>query len=308
MKIWKLALLLRRTEARFALTILLLSLGSLALAADLVSVRADRAAIERVYYNHRLGEKLPFEQVLPQPMLEQLVQQDLAKEAVLSKAYGIAITPAMLNAEVQRINTSTRAPQMLAEIKAALGNDPVHFANSFSKPILVERLLREKFDNDDMIHASLRRHFERARNELLAAKTHGADYGTLLAMLKREQDGAVTETTWQLAARLAGTYAPGADEIEIKKRFGPNAQMISPPRAGEQEAKYYFEDLPAELQNVLRVQLQKPGDVSAVVELPSCFQLFLAKERTAVEFSLAVLSLPKRGYEEWLAEQAGKQP
>jgi hypothetical protein len=34
------------------------------------SIRADRAAIERVYYNHRTGQKPPFEQALPAAALE----------------------------------------------------------------------------------------------------------------------------------------------------------------------------------------------------------------------------------------------
>ena len=54
-------------------------------AADLDSLRADRAAIERVYYEHRLGEKPPFEQVLPPATLENLVRQDLRKEATLKQ-------------------------------------------------------------------------------------------------------------------------------------------------------------------------------------------------------------------------------
>src|SRR5439155_2992075 len=76
------------------------------------------------------------------------------------------ITPALLDAEVQRINTTTRAPEMLAEIKTALGNDPARFANVFAKPTLVERLLREKFDNDDALHAPQRREMERVRTQL----------------------------------------------------------------------------------------------------------------------------------------------
>ena len=46
-------------------TLLFLALGSMALASDFQTLRDDRAAIERVYYNHRLGEKPPIEQVLP---------------------------------------------------------------------------------------------------------------------------------------------------------------------------------------------------------------------------------------------------
>ena len=47
-------------------------------------------------------------------MLTNLVRLDLRKEAVLKKTYGVAISPALLDAEVLRINITTRAPEMLA--------------------------------------------------------------------------------------------------------------------------------------------------------------------------------------------------
>jgi len=270
---------------------------------------ADREAIERIYYNHRLGQKPPFEQTLPPATLENLVRLDLRKEAVLKKNYGVEITPAMLNAEVQRINSTTHAPETLAEIKAALDNDSDRFANVFAKPIIVERLLREKFDNDDALHAPQRRLVEQMRNELLAAKTNGADAGKLLALLKQKHANAVAETIWQLTPRPPETNAPAADEIEIKKRFGPNAQVISPPPAGDpKQPRYYFEDLPAGLQNVLGVQLRRAGDVSAVIEMPGGFLLCVAKEKTDAVLSAAVLSLPKRSYEEWLNAQPEGNP
>ena len=64
---------------------------------------------------------------------------------------------------------------MLAEIKAALGHDPAKFAQAFAKPFLVERLLRDKFDNDEALHAAQRQEAERVRRELLeaAAKSEG---------------------------------------------------------------------------------------------------------------------------------------
>jgi hypothetical protein len=290
-------------SAGFLILLAVVFVGAAAMAADFAALCTDRAAIERIYYNHRLGEKPPFEQVLPPATLENLVRQDLRKEAALKQAYGVEVTPAMLDAEVQRINTTTRAPEMLAEIKAALGNDPTRFADVFAKPILVERLLREKFDNDDALHAPQRRQVEQTRNELLAAKTNGTDCEKLLALLKRSHSNAVSETTWQLAAHPAETNAPNADEIEIKKRFGPNAQILSSPPRGGEERKIYFEDLPPELQKVLRVQLRQAGDVSAVIEMPGDFLLYVAKEKTEAVLSVAGLSLPKRSYEQWLAEQ-----
>jgi hypothetical protein len=330
---------------KFTLTYLLLPLLALAAGqSEDFGVRcADQAAIERVYYNHRLGEKPPFEQVLPPASLENLVRQDLRKEAALKQAYGVEVTPAMLDAEVQRINTTTRAPDILGEIKTALDHDPARFANIFAKPILVERLLREKFDSDDALHAPQRRVVEQVRKQLLAEKpvdpvaasrqsaaitpspngdssarksaalsrdaaTSKPLAGRRLDLLRQAHRNELTETTWQLGARPAETNAPAADEAEIKQRFGPNAQLLSAPHAGGKDQKFYFEDLPGELQNVLRVQLRQPGDVSAVIEMPGGFLLYLAREKTAETLSVATLSLPKRSYEQWLNEQNESKP
>jgi hypothetical protein len=307
--------------------LILLLLSATAWADDLAALVRDRAAIERVYYSHRLGQKPPFEQATPPALIERLVREDLRKEVALRKVYGVVITPDLLEAEVERINTTTRAPDMLAEIKAALGNDPVKFAQAFAKPFLVERLLREKFDNDEALHATQRRQAEVVRNQLLkagAAKSEGRNPKTegspksearsqqsavvtsnLLAILKASPTGQLTETTWQLGARPAETNAPAAEELEIKQRFGPNAQLLSSPRGAERDRKQYFEDLPGELQRVLRLQLRQPGDVSAVIEAPGAFLLFVAKETSNTALTVACLSLPKRSYEQWLSEQTG---
>ena len=287
-----------------------LTLCSAAWAVDFAALVQDRAAVERVYYQHRLGTKPPFAETLSRATLEGLVRLELHKEASLKKTYGMTVTPAQLAAEVQRINTTTQSPEMLAEIKAALGNDPEKFANTFAKPILVERELRQRFDNDDALHAATRHECEKARDELLNSKTNGASPAQLLAPLQRAHSNEVSEATWQFGARPEEKRAaPTADELEIKKRFGPGAQILSSPQVGpDKERKTYFEDLPVELQKVLRVQLRRAGDLSAVIETPGGFLLYLAKEKTAETLAVAVLSLPKRSYEEWLAEQSKGEP
>ena len=307
--------------------LILLLLSAPAWADDLAAVVRDRVAIERVYYSHRLGEKQPFEQTTPPALIERLVREDLSKEVALRKVYGVAITPALLGAEVERINTTTRAPEMLTEIKVALGNDPAKFAQAFAKPFLVERLLRDKFDNDEALHAAQRHEAERVREQLLQAVAADVSRRTntsasserrltsaatadamakRVALLKASHNNAVSETTWQLGARPAETNAPAAEELDIKQRFGPNAQLLSSPRGAERDRKQYFEDLPGELQRVLRLQLRQPGDVSAVIEVPGGFLLYVAKETTGTALTVACLSLPKRSYEQWLSEQAGE--
>ena len=299
-----------------ACLLLLFAFGSAVLAGDFPTLCADRAAIERVYHEHRTGAKPAFEQAMPAALLETLVRADLKKEAVLERAYGVKITDEMVGAEVQRIDATTRAPEMLAEIKAALANDPARFARTMAQPIVVERTLRARFENDDALHAQQRRIAETARAGLLAMKESG--FATQLAALKERKDGEVQEgVTWELTPRPA-TDAPAAPAtvaspttlktsggIYNNEATAQIAQVLSSPEkaGGEKERKFYFEDLPAELQNVLRAQLRQAGDVSAVIETPGAFQIYLTKARSAELLSVAVFTVRKRNYEDWLAEQ-----
>ena len=85
------------------------------------------------------------------------------------------------------------------------------------------------------------------------------------------------------------------------------AQALTPP-SSKPEQKLYFADLDPELQKVLQAQLQKPGAVSAVIETPGGFLIFQAKARSAETLTAASLSIPKRSYDEWLAQQPKSKP
>lgn len=123
---------MRRTVA-IALAALLL-VGSFARTDDFAALCADRVALEHVYHGHRTGTKQPFEQAMPRALVERLVRDDMHEEAVLGKAYAVEITPAMVAAEVQRINATTRVPEMLAGIKKALGDDAGRLAARWCGP------------------------------------------------------------------------------------------------------------------------------------------------------------------------------
>jgi hypothetical protein len=205
--------------------LLFLLVGCVAAQADdLAALVRDRAAIERVYYNHRLGQKPPFEQATPPALIERLVKDDLRKETALRKVYGVAITPALLAAEVERINTTTRAPEMLAEIKVALGNDPAKFAQTFAKPFLVERLLRDKFDNDEALHAPLRREAETLRGQLLEARAAKSDTRNPKAERRSPQSAVVTSN---LLAILKGR--PAANLLKPPGNWARGQPKPTPP-------------------------------------------------------------------------------
>ena len=296
----------------------LLLRATFALGVDAASLCADRAAIERVYHGHRTGTKPPFEQAMPPALLEKLVREDAKKEAVLARTYGVKITDTMLAAEVQRIATTTRAPEMLAEIKAALGGDPARFARTMARPIVVERALRARFENDDKLHAPQRRSADAMRAAMLA--TDGSAFAQRLSVLQKCRDGEVQEQVWTLTPRPAADIppvpAPAAQPTSATARGGiytneataQIAQVLSSPEHGaDAKRTFYFEDLDAQMQKILRAQLRASGDVSAVLETPVGFLLFLAKEKTDASLSAAILTIRKRSYESWLAEQPEQQ-
>ena len=287
-----------------------------ATAIDLKDLITDRTAVERVYYEHRLGTRPPFERTLPAAEIERLVKSDLRKETILAKIYHVEITDPQIETEIHRIDTETRAPEMLAEIKAALGNDPARFARAVARPIAVEQELRRRFENDDRWHAAQCRQVEAARRKILARRREDS-WEKIIQTLKEADAGAVEETTWQLGARPVADKAPNASALfalrmPVKARSGKYSldatARFAPPlapveRADEPSDKRRFEDLSPELRGVLRVQLQKTGDVSGVIETPNGFLFFVARGRTENTLGAAALSVPKLSFEQWLSEQ-----
>src|SRR5207248_1230977 len=80
----------RKTFFPFLIVLLPLTAPASGAATDApAALLADRTAIERVYYAHRLGNKPPFEQALPPATIEHLVSLDLKKETLLKNAYGL---------------------------------------------------------------------------------------------------------------------------------------------------------------------------------------------------------------------------
>lgn len=229
---------------------------------------------------------------------------------MLRKVWRTEITGPLLQAEVQRIATTTRAPETLAEIQHALGDDPERFAHSFARPILVERLLREKLDNDDTLHAPQRRAADRdaqrtARREAERRQCcKGAGAAEAQPCRRRDRNHLATRRAPRRKARHRNRRRDRNQEF-----FGPDAQLLSSPQAADgKERKFYFADLPGELQNVLRVQLRQAGDVSAVIEMPGGFLLYVAREKTDAVLSVApACPCPSATSEQWLEEQAKEE-
>jgi hypothetical protein len=269
---------------------------------DLVPLASDRAAVERVYYQHRLGDKRAFETAVPRDAIDRLVRLDLRKESILRSVYHFEVNPGLVEAEVRRIDTTTRAPEVLAELKAALDHDPARFARTVARPLVVERELRARFENDSRLHAVPRREAEMAREALLAAA--GQTAADRAASLERGHPGVVQVMTWHLGSRPAAPPAAHvAERVETPTPSDTDARGGASPD-DDADGKLYFSELAPELQTVLRSQLHRPGDVSAVIETPRDFLLYLVTASTDSALTVAALKLPKRDYDQWIEELA----
>ncbi len=151
---------------------------------------AYQRAIEEVYWRHRIwpkenpGPKPPLDEVMSQAQIEKKVEDYLRNSKALEDYWQRPITPDQLQAEMERMASHTRQPEVLRELFQALGNDPFVIAECLARPVLAERLVTEVYAHDQRIHGGLKR---RAEAEL---KTHPS------VRQMKQTSGMYTETEW----------------------------------------------------------------------------------------------------------------
>ena len=108
---------------------------------------AYQYAIEEVYWRHRIwpkdnpDPKPPIDAIVSPREIHQKVEAYLRKSQRVAEQRGSPITASELQAEMERMATHTRDPDILRELFEALGNDPLVIAECLARPILAERLV-----------------------------------------------------------------------------------------------------------------------------------------------------------------------
>lgn len=72
------------------------------------------------------------------------MRTDLKQTVALQTIWHTAVTEEMLRAEAARMAAETRMPGRLREIHAALGDDPLLILECLVRPLLVDRMVRER--------------------------------------------------------------------------------------------------------------------------------------------------------------------
>src|SRR5882724_1858140 len=110
---------------------------------------AYQRAVEEVYWRHRIWPtenprpKPSLGEVMSQEQIQQKVEEYLRNSQLLADQWRRPITPEQLQAEMDRMASHTRQPEVLRELFAALDNDPFIVAECLARPILSERLVNE---------------------------------------------------------------------------------------------------------------------------------------------------------------------
>jgi hypothetical protein len=106
---------------------------------------AYQRAIEDVYWRHRIwpkerpDPKPSLEAMMSQATIEKKVQDYLRNSELPEQDWQKPITADQLQAEMDRMASHTKQPEVLRELFAALGNDPFVIAECLARPVLAER-------------------------------------------------------------------------------------------------------------------------------------------------------------------------
>ena len=115
---------------------------------------AYQTAIEDVYWRHRIwpdtnpGPKPTLDNVMSQADIEKKVADYLRNSQVLEDYWHTPIPGNQLQAEMERMASHTKQPEVLQELFEALGNDPFVIAECLARPRLTERLTADALAQD----------------------------------------------------------------------------------------------------------------------------------------------------------------
>ncbi len=231
-------------------------------------VEAQRA-LDRAYYGHQLGTTRPFEEAVPFELTELKVRTYLKQSIALERFWGVRLTSMDLEKEARRIAESTQMPERLAELHRALGNDPVLILECLVRPIVVDRMARDRLADDRQMQAPALREARELRSRLATGR---------LSPLQDHPRRSLFEVT--------------TDKVQ-----GPT-ETASTPRQIEVDST----DL-ARWRSLLPA---RQGEIATVAEEQAGFVIRVLLGEEAGHLRIAVYSIPKLAWDDWWRKVEGQ--
>ncbi len=217
------------------------------------------------------------------------VAREVREESVLAERFGIRVSPEMLAAEFERIEKRTQDPQQWEDVKRALQGDRGRIEEVICRPLVVRRLLRQRFAFDESIHAEAHMKARQARSLFLRGQPVE---GAKVLRLARAAEPPADTRAWLTEAKA---QARGPRVLSVSE----DRQEPRPGRPGP---------LHPEAARALEAQLRRPGDVSTVLSEWDRFAVYRLREATDVAWTVEAAIFPKRDFESWFREQRDVVP
>jgi len=164
---------------------------------------AWKMAVERAYGNAA---------VTPEAALAALIGDALQVE--VGRRENVAVAPEESRALAKHINETSRAPEILAKVKAAFGGDWAAYERLYLNPRILNEKLRGYYSRSAGIHAARRAQIENAFRLAVSDKTfkEAATEGSVTA-ITFECGGKAPESPSELAQVLPTSQPPERDPL-----------------------------------------------------------------------------------------------
>ena len=230
---------------------------------------AAQTAIERVYYAHQIDATQSFEEAVPRAVIEERVRTYLRQSRVLAAVWKTPITDEMMSRELLRMTGSSRLPERLRAIFAALDNDPFIIKECLARAALADRLTRNFFEFDRTLHADARGRAEDLRRRLADGRLDPrSDYPGRreIELVQRE---------------------PESDARTVPERAQPGHRLLSPDEFRKERRRWP----------------RSTGGVSPVEERRDAFVIKALLRDGTKDVRAASYVVPKESFESWWEAQ-----
>ena len=230
-------------------------------------------AIERVYYSHQIDASRSFDEAVPRALLDRKVRAYLKESAALETYWKTPVTAEMLGRELERIAADTRMPDRLRQLYAALGNDPLLIQESLARPALVDRMARNFFAYDAVIHAPRRREAEALHRDLSRGRLNARSEHSRRVLVELVRGGD------------AGEEDRPDERSQSADSGNPEPLRLELPT---DEFDRYLDRLPARV-----------GDIGPLREEREAFVVQVVLEKGGDALKVATFAVPKVTWDEW---------
>ncbi len=281
-------------------------------------------AIEAVYWRHRIwpkertDHKPSLDEVMSRAQLERKVADYLRNSQALEDYWQRPITAEQLQAEMERMATRTKQPEVLRELFETLGNDPFVIAECLARPALAERLLTTSYAYDERFHGELGQRAEadlRAHPSPRQMKQTSGKYREI-ELVRSDREGIVGQASRLPEEQSAGGVPAvqsqdSTTSLKLNRREWQESieklatQFDNPaPVARDRRARRINSDAPA---TDSWAQI-KTGVLSSLQEDESRYYATAVVKQTKDRLKVATVEWPKEPLGSWRARAENQLP